>query len=437
MFKIYIDNYHESIEGLKDFVELIDPFLFEHSKKVAEQHEDKLMPLHIARLRFLEQDEEKKEEYTKQLNEIFEGEIEVDTLKSEDDDSTETGVKNKRKGFSFKFKGDTSQIDEAFQKLSKTANQKELLFKNSLISLLSSVEWFYSQILHFHYDKFPDSAGIKKKTLTLEELKLFNNFKDAENYLIDEKIESILRASFKEWLDVLRSELSLKMTYLTDFEDELIEIYQRRNILVHNGGTVNSIYLSKVKEKYKKGIQIGDKMSVSEEYLERAISLLHTTFTLIACELWKKLEPNEEERCKVIMELGYEYLKKGMWDISEISSLFLCTDKKMPIASRTAAQLNFWLSKKRSGKFEDVKKEVEDEDFSDKAKVFQAALHSLREETDAFFFLLPQIIKTEELEPKELMEFPIFSSMREKEEFKLFIENNEKMVDFFKVNIAE
>lgn len=436
MFKSYIDNFHESIEGLKDFVELIDPFLSEHSKEVAKQHEDKLKPLLIARLRFLEQDEEKKKEYTKQLGEIFDGEIEVDTLNDEGDDLIETGEKKKRKGLSFKFKGDTSQIDEAFEKLSKTAHQKELLFKNALISLLSSVEWFFSQILHYHYDKFPDSAGIKKKTLTLEELKSFNNLKDAENYLIDEKIESILRSSFKDWLDLLRSELSLKITYLADFEDELIEIYQRRNILVHNGSTVNSIYLSKVNEKYKEGIRIGDEITVSEEYLDRSISLLHTTFTLVACELWKKLEPGEEERCKVTMELGYEYLKKGMWDISEISSVFLCGDKKMPIASRTAAQLNFWLSKKRSGRFEDVKKEVGDADFSDKAKVFQVALHALRDETRDFFLLLPQVIKTEELQPHELMEFPIFSSMREKEEYIQFINTNDKMVDFIKTLIV-
>lgn len=436
MFKKYIDNYHESIEGLKDFVELIDPFLSEHSKKVAEQHEEKLRPLQIAHLRFLEPDEERKKEYTKELNEIFDGEIEVDFLDKEENND-EKGEKKKKKGVSFKFKGDTSQIDEAFEKLAKTSHQKELLFKNSLISLLSSVEWFFSQILHYHYDKFPDSAGIKKKTLTLEELKSFNNLKDAENYLIDEKIESILRASFKDWLDVLRSEISLKMPYLSDFEDELIEIYQRRNLLVHNGGTVNSIYLSKVSEKHKKDIEIGHRISVSEEYLERAISLLHTTFTLIACELWKKLEPNEEDRCKVTMELGYEYLKKGMWDISEIASVFLCADKKMPIASRTASQLNFWLSKKRSGKFEDVKKEVEDADFSDKAKVFQVALHALREETKDFFFLLPQVIKTEELEPHELIEFPIFESMRETTEFRDFLKNNETMIEYLKAKTAE
>lgn len=429
MFIKYIENFQESIIGLRDFVELINPFLSEHGEKVAEEHEKDLKPIQLAHLRFLETDETIKQQYTDELKEIYDGDIDVEFIQDSDQD----GAPKSNKSIRFKMNGESLKINEAIDKLVKTANQKELLYKNSLISLLSSVEWFFSQILHNHYDKFPDSAGIKKKTLTLEELKSFESLKDAENYLIDDKIESILRGSFKDWLDVLKLELSLKLPYISFFEDEMFEIYQRRNLLVHNGGTVNSIYLSKVADKYKQNLNIGDSISVSEAYLERAISLLHTTFTLIACELWKKLEPEKEDRCAVTMELSYEYLKKEKWDISEIASLFLIGDKKMPIASRTAAQLNYWLSKKNSGKFDDVKSEVKDADFSDKAKVFQVALHALRDEEKDFFQLLPNVLKTEELSPDEVMEFPIFSNMRGKQEFETFLGENEIMKEFLQL----
>jgi hypothetical protein len=190
--------------------------------------------------------------------------------------------------------------------------------------------------------------------------------------------------------------------------------------------------LSKVSGAYKKDLKIGDRIVVSEKYLERAIALMHSTFTLIACELWKKLEPNEELRCSISMNLGYEYLCKETWDVSEMASTFLCQDKKMPISSRTAAQLNFWLSKKNSGKIEEIKKELEEADFSDKAKVFQAALFALRDEDKNFFSLLPQVIKTEELEPLELFEFPIFKSMRGKKEFKAFIKHDPIIIAYLK-----
>src|SRR5690606_32768666 len=117
---------------------------------------------------------------------------------------------------------------------------------NCLISLVSTVEWFFSQILHYYYDKFPDSSGIKNKTLTLDDLKNFGSINDAEKFLIENKIEEILRGSIKDWFKILKDDLKLGLGYKDQYEDELVEIYQRRNLLVHNGGVVNAIYLSKV-----------------------------------------------------------------------------------------------------------------------------------------------------------------------------------------------
>lgn len=435
MFDKYLKDFHENIEGLRDFVGLIDPFLSEHRQKIEEEHSESLLPLHLAHLEFIEEDTEKKEKYSKKLKEVFDGEIEVkftDNESEKDKEETEE-KKDNEKGVTVKVKGDTSKIDAAFEILARTYHQKEILYRSSFINLLSTVEWFFAQILHYHYDKHPESAGIKKKTLTLEELKSFESIKDAENYLIDDKIEGILRSSFKDWLQTLKNELNLSLAYTNDFENELIEIYLRRNLLVHNGGVVNSIYLSKVSEFYKEKYNINDKLEISKEYLERAISLLHTVFTLISCELWKKLEPNNEDRCSLIMELGFDYLKRQMWDLSEISSTFLILDKKMPISSRTAAQLNFWLSKKNGGKYNDVSKEILDADFSDKSKLFQIALYSLREEEDLFFNLLPQVLKTEELNVESLLEFPIFESMRNLPKFEELKKTNDILKNYFDV----
>lgn len=431
MFEKYIKDFNENIEGLRDFVGLIDPFLSEHRNKIEKEHSKSLLPIHLAHLEFIEEDAQKKEKYSKKLKEVFDGEIEVKFI--DDESELTTDKDEEKKGVTLNLKGDTSKIDEAFEILSRTYHQKEILYRSSFINLLSTVEWFFAQILHYHYDKHPDSAGIKKKTLTLEELKSFDSIKDAESYLIDDKIEGILRSSFKDWIQTLKNELNLNLGYINDFEDELIEIYLRRNLLVHNGGIINSIYLSKVSNSYKEKYNLNEKLEVSKDYLERAISLLHTVFTLISCELWKKLEPNNEDRCDIVMSLGFEYLKIEMWDLSEISSTFLMLDKKMPISSRTAAQLNFWLSKKNSGKFQEVSKEILEADFSDKSKLFQIALYSLRDEDELFFSLLPQVLKTEELSVEDLLEFPIFKAMINHSKFEEFKQSNEFLKNYFEL----
>jgi hypothetical protein len=99
-------------------------------------------------------------------------------------------------------------------------------------------------------------------------------------------------------------------------------------------------------------------------------------------------------------------------------------DKKMPVAGRTAAELNVLLCKKRIQGFEAIKPEFEKIDYSDKALVFQLALAALKEDKETFFRHLPQVIKTEEISHQELFDFPIFEEMRVHQEFEDFCTEN-------------
>jgi hypothetical protein len=420
MFRQFISEFEDNIQGLREFVELINPILEEHQKKVEQENTIKLEPISLAIQKHMEEDFDKKEVLDKRFKEVFDGDIKVEI--------------DEEKNISFSIKGDTTSIDEAFKRMGKTQLQIEQLYKSSLMSLLSSVEWFFSQILHHHYDSHPNSAGINKKAITLDDLKSFDSIKDAENYLIDQKIESVLRSSFSDWKKVLKDEIGLKISYLDDYEDELIEIYQRRNLMVHNGGIINSIYMSKITDKLSKGKKIGDKLQVSKEYLEDAIDKLHLIFILITSELWKKIEPENEHRGKYIMILGYDYLVKNNWRISKTANQFLSFDKKMPIANRTAAQLNIWLCDKEKDGFEVLEKQIKDVDYSDKSLLFQVGLAALKRENDFCIKNLPHLLKSEDLDPEEILEFPILKEVRECEKFNDFIKSDEIMIEYLKSN---
>lgn len=428
MYSELLERFKSSIDGLRDFVDLIQPMLNEYHKKEFEKHDKAFEPLAIAEQIQKEEDNEKKDQLQARLKEIFDGEIEVVTKDVESPDvEDEEKTENDNKKFAFRVKGDTSKIDAAFEFRVKSSQQKNLLYVNSLISLLSSAEWFYSQLLHFFYDKNPHVAGIKKKTLTLEDLKSFGSIEDAEKYLIDSKIEGLLRSSFTDWIDTLKSELSLGLGYLNDFKDELVEIYQRRNLFVHNGGVVNSIYLSKVPNSKN---SIGDRLTVEEDYLDNAIDKIHVLFSLIACELWKNDFPKEEERADFLMDLNYGYLKQGKWTVAQLPNTFLSKDAQQPVIPKTYAQLNCWLCEKRLKGFDKIKPELDKQDFSDKSIVIQLALEALKENEEAFFQLLPRAINSEELPVKYLFDFPILEEMRNTTSFTEFVESNEKVKEF-------
>jgi len=102
----------------------------------------------------------------------------------------------------------------------------------------------------------------------------------------------------------------------------------------------------------------------------------------------------------------------------------------MPIANRTAAQLNIWLCNKEENGYDSVMKELAEIDYSDKSLLYQVALSALKRENDFCFSNLPQLLKSEELEPSDLIEFPIFKELREDKKFEELCKSDETMINY-------
>jgi len=423
-----ITDFNENLIGLRDFVELIDPFLTEK----IEEHNQHIQPIILSAMlkevlsngeEIDDKDKEKfiefQEKIAKELDEKYKEIPEVKFEKKDEDGE---------KGVAIKISNSNSEVSKHLENVKKNTKHIEQLYTNSLISALSSVEWFFSQLLHFFYDKHPESAGVQKRTMTLTELKSFGSIEDAEKYLIDIKIDEILRGNFESWINLLKSELSLGLGYLTDIMDELVEVYQRRNLFVHNGGTVNSIYLSKVDENQRKGVLLNDKLIVDKEYLDNAICKLQKAFILIGAELWKKLNPDDTNRGEILGDIVYENLLHSRWDICEGLCYFSLKDAQIHPIDKVIAQINYWLCKKETGEYKSIEKDINKADFSDKKEIFQLGLFALRGETEKILEILPVVLETNQTNIERLEEFPILREFRETEEY----ENFKKESKFFK-----
>lgn len=421
MFYDHIKEFNNNINALRDFVELINSLI----ENEQDESFNKIAPLLLSGI-ISNYKKEKLEEIDEEANrEITHYEQELNTTiqsiygESVDISVEKTGGDNETITISFDT-SHNSKIKKDIGIYNKRKYHNKLLLRTSLISLISTIEWMFSQIIHYYYDKYPEAAGILNQNLTLSQLKTFNNFKDAEKYLIDLKIESILRGNFESWIKILKEEFKLGLGYLDKNYDDIIEIFQRRNLYVHNGGIVNSIYISKVNKQKNTEIKVGDMLEIDKEYLEKSIDLLQLLFTLIAAELWKKMEPDDEKRGDILTDIIYDNLLFAKWEISEGLSFFVIKDTKQNSTSRTISQLNYWLCKKRTNKYNEIKNEIENVDFSDKKELYQLALYALREMKKEFFELLPSILDSDQLNVEQLEEFPIFSDMRNIPEYQRF-----------------
>ena len=241
-----IRNFSKNLDGLREFLDVVKTFLEKESEDFQKARATDLIPLVIAMsetgdVPTVRLDGEEK----KKLLEAFGGAVDI--------------VKRDDGGVQIKVPGSASKrFSDAMSGLSVKKGHEQLLSRNCLITLISSAEWFLSQVLSSFFQAHPEAAGVKDKTLSLEELRKIGSVQEAESYLISLRVDEIMWGGFEDWMKFLRNTVKLSMGYLTDDESTLIEVFQRRNVMVHNNGIVHPSYIAKVDEKLRPSIKAGE-----------------------------------------------------------------------------------------------------------------------------------------------------------------------------------
>ena len=257
MFKRLIEQFSENLQGIRDFVSLVGPFVHTEVQKAlapAPEHKTELNALFKSLREKLSRDGKK--EMRLHSNEL--GEITVSL--------TEDAQGNEQVSFSFP-PAVGSALDRSLQRQKRMSGHTLHLYQSSLLSLTCSVEWFLFQVLQAYWTKYPEAIGEKEKHFSLEDLTLIGTIEDARSLLIASRVENIMRDGFEQWLRVLKERVKLSMGYLDELRDRVIEVFQRRNIVVHNGGMINAIYLSKVTPELRQGLSNGQHIPVTEKVL--------------------------------------------------------------------------------------------------------------------------------------------------------------------------
>jgi hypothetical protein len=303
---------------------------------------------------------------------------------------------------------------KVIQKLKKEIG---LLRESALMALSSRSEWFIAQLMHLFFHKHPEAAGMSEPFFSLDTLASLQTIDDARNVLIDHKVESVMRQSFEDWLTFFKDKPKLGLGYLDAEKGRLAEIFKRRNVIVHNGGRISRKYFLEVDESLRPGLQLGDVVEVTPDYLNAAIDLIEHQFILIAAELWKKLEPSDQSRGSLLTGLAVECLNERRWLAARGFSYFAMNDKNQVEATRLYAQVNYWQSFKWAGQYDQIRAEVEGLDFSAKSALYQLAHAALTDNFKSFYELLPKILASGELTRNQLASWPLFQAMRERPEF--------------------
>lgn len=407
-----IIQFRDNLHALKTFVDHVEPVL--ESQIIDCFKNDTILPL-VALL-------ESKTNTCKFDDKVMDDLKKLESLLTEKagfqiiDDGDNISFKLNNTNFSKKLSKGLHQIKIGQQ-------QDKILYESSLINLIIYFELLLGGLLRKRLCEHPEASGIQNKSLPLEEIRKLGSLENAEDYLIEKEVENTMRGSFDEWRKFFNTKTKLRFDFLKDDEPEINEIFQSRNLLVHNGGVVNNIYISNVESPYKK--ELGSSLDIGKKYLNKAINTLERIGLIIALEIWKNEEKNSDERPDYISDVAFEYLENEQWIIAKHLYKFILSEKSISSRLKLQSQMNYWQSMKWSGEYDKIKDEIIKQDFSDKQELFQLCLFAIKDEYEQFFKLLPSLIPNT-LDIDSIKTWPIFREIRTRPEYDDFIERSEE-----------
>ena len=180
------------------------------------------------------------------------------------------------------------------------------------MSLVSQYDAFIGSLVKELLNAKPEILSDSDRQLTFSQLKRFQNFEDAQNFIIEKEIDSLLRKSHSDQIEWIKNKFNIKISPGEDLWASFIELTERRNIFVHADGNVTTQYFntcSKLNLKHIKDIRIGTELWVPQDYFEDAFSTVYELGFKLGQVLWRKIIPNEIEDADLqIINISFDLL---------------------------------------------------------------------------------------------------------------------------------
>lgn len=303
---------------------------------------------------------------------------------------------------------------------------------NALVSLITRFEEFVSNVLYTLYGRYPEKYLNDRQIAFHEIINLgIEEIKDA---VIRKEIDAKMREDYTAWLKLL-SQHRINLEKCQNYVNELREIYSRRNVIVHNSGKVNEIYMKNNKNsKY----EMDTLLTVDLDYLSNAILVIKAIMFSIAIEAIRVADEDDREKeAASLFENAYEELQNEEYELSKTIFMELEECKYADANIQMMSKINCWIARDRLGEFEKIEQEIQNYDMRAMAEVFSFAKLILLREYDMATGLLERLFEKKEIITNEINSWPLLKLYRESPQFSQFRQRHKDEFDMITVEVKD
>jgi hypothetical protein len=290
-----------------------------------------------------------------------------------------------------------------------------ILLKSTTVSAVSNFEVLLSGLIYQYYHTTPQALEAtsreKEKEFSLRDLKEMASIEDAVHMAITRRVDELMFGSFADWRKFFIDKMNLKFEdYAIDWE-ALQEVFQRRHVIVHNGGRASRRYLRNVASRFSKGIHEGDFLEVDQEYVSRASNELLTFGFLLTTAVGTKLAKGEKEYfLGRLHQFTYRNLVKGRNTlVNKCAAYGEAAAQSMD--DQLTFRVNRWIARQRLSD-NSVTGEVENWDVRALSPRYELAKRCLLGEKDAAMRVLQSLHAADDIGFEDIIEWPLLEPLR-------------------------
>lgn len=259
----------------------------------------------------------------------------------------------------------------------------------------------------------------------MQTLNKFGNIKDAQDFIIEKEIESVLRESYTEQFKWFENKLRIQLRKDLPIWQTFIEITQRRNLFVHNDGKVSTQYLNVCKEhsvQIDDKLKVGDQLTIGIKYFDKAFKCLFEIGVKLNQVVRRSLLPEEIETAdNSFLNISFELIQNNQLELARI--LYDFSDKYIKKHSNDDLKLRILLNRAQTYKWLDKKKEccdiINSVDWTATGDLFKLASKVLTDQFEDACKIMKNIGDNENvLNKANYKDWPIFREFRKTDEFK-------------------
>lgn len=293
----------------------------------------------------------------------------------------------------------------------------EILSRSSFLMLNNYFEYLIADLLSYYYNKFKNSLNDKEFKVTLKELSEYENIEEATKDIIIKEVESlIVEKTFNQLLNHFEEKLSISLEKELIKWDEIIEIRERRHLIVHNSSLVNKKYINRTKNPYN--YNIGDTVHIDKTYFLNAWKEFKIAGQLLLFNSWGNWDKeNIDKAIYEIMIQTFEDLNSKNYDI--VCRTCKYSEQIKPKNNDQEdyllrIKINNAISLKKQNKKIELRKTLKTIKVGTATPIFKIAYNILSDNFEELESLFKKSILVDELIIDNYLEWPIFDFIREK-----------------------